>query len=364
VYSTCLFCHASLGANEVIERFPVGRRLAFDPAKGRLWVVCTKCGGWNLTPLEERWEAIEECEREFRNTRLRVSTDHIGLTRLSEGLELVRIGPALRPELALWRYGRRLIYRRWRYAATTSAIGGGMIIAGLSGPLGLGFVPLIAGGATGSLVLQGMNWWRVYRHSIHVACRVQDDSGNVVPVTEANAHRAEIQLDEGADQWCLVIPRRRIDKFNPLLRNRRLNASPEVRLTGPAAVRAAGMILPHINQWGASKSGIKTAASLLEQHDVGSLCRQVALTQSRRFATERTLKGVSAPTRLALEMAAHEETERRAMEGELAELEAAWRDAEEIAAIADNMFLPNFVTEFMRRQHEGGTVTPERTGTD
>jgi hypothetical protein len=38
---------------------------------------------------------------------------------------------------------------------------------------------------------------------------------------------------------------------------------------------------------------------------------------------------------LALEMALHEEAERRAMDGELAELEAMWREAEEIAAIAD-----------------------------
>ena len=39
--------------------------------------------------------------------------------------------------------------------------------------------------------------------------------------------------------------------------------------------------------------------------------------------------------RLALEIAAHEETERRALEGELSELEAAWREADEIATIAD-----------------------------
>jgi hypothetical protein len=45
VHSTCLFCHASLGRNEVIEQFPVGRRLAFDTTKGRLWAVCRKCGG-------------------------------------------------------------------------------------------------------------------------------------------------------------------------------------------------------------------------------------------------------------------------------------------------------------------------------
>lgn len=59
MYSTCIFCHASLGANESLEHFPVGRRIAFDAAKGRLWVVCAVCRQWNLSPLDERWEAIE-----------------------------------------------------------------------------------------------------------------------------------------------------------------------------------------------------------------------------------------------------------------------------------------------------------------
>src|SRR5215216_5622292 len=99
MYSTCLFCHSKLGANEVIESFPVGRRLAYDEAKGRLWVACMACARWNLTPLEERWEAIEDCERRFRDTRLRASTDNIGLARVKEGLELVRVGKPLRPEM-------------------------------------------------------------------------------------------------------------------------------------------------------------------------------------------------------------------------------------------------------------------------
>jgi hypothetical protein len=43
---------------------------------------------------------------------------------------------------------------------------------------------------------------------------------------------------------------------------------------------------------------------------------------------------------LTLEMALHEETERRAMEGELVLLERAWREAEEIAAIADRLAVP------------------------
>lgn len=31
---------------------------------------------------EERWEAVETCERLFRDTRVRVSTEHVGLARL------------------------------------------------------------------------------------------------------------------------------------------------------------------------------------------------------------------------------------------------------------------------------------------
>src|SRR5215203_823299 len=122
MYSTCIFCHSSLGKNEAIEHFPVGRRLAFDEAKGRLWAVCAKCGRWNLTPLEERWEAIEECERQFRGTIVRSSTDQIGLARIGEGTDLIRIGKPLRPELAAWRYGKRF-YRR-KIAMRVGLVGG------------------------------------------------------------------------------------------------------------------------------------------------------------------------------------------------------------------------------------------------
>jgi len=133
LYSTCLFCHAGLGSNEVIETFPVGKRLAFDAEKGRLWAVCPRCGRWNLTPLEERWEAVEACERRFRGTVLRTSTDNIGLTRLREGLDLIRVGRPLRPELASWRYARTF-QRRWiKHAAVTV----GLIGIGLAVPFGL-----------------------------------------------------------------------------------------------------------------------------------------------------------------------------------------------------------------------------------
>ena len=59
------------------------------------------------------------------------------------------------------------------------------------------------------------------------------------------------------------------------------------------------------------------------------------------------------PHKLALEMALHEEQERRALEGELWLLERAWREAEEIADISDKLFLPEGAEEFLR-EHRGG----------
>src|SRR3954466_14062097 len=146
MYTTCLFCHSDLGSNEVIEHFPVGRRLAYDAVKGRLWVVCRKCERWNLTPVDERWEAIEDCERLFSTTRLKASTDNVGMARLREGLELVRIGQPQRPEFAAWRYGDQFGRRRVRYIAY-SAIGAGVVIGGFAA---LKFAGLAIGGGYGT----------------------------------------------------------------------------------------------------------------------------------------------------------------------------------------------------------------------
>jgi hypothetical protein len=54
--------------------------------------------------------------------------------------------------------------------------------------------------------------------------------------------------------------------------------------------------------------------------------------------------------KLALEMATQEQSEREALEGELAVLEAAWQAAEEVASIADNLFVPKSAEEFIRRE--------------
>ena len=112
MYSTCLFCSADLGANEMIEEFPVGGSLAFDAERGRLWAVCPKCRRWNLAPIEERWEAVESSEKLFRSSRLRVHSENIGLCKLPDGTRLIRVGDAVPREFAAWRYGDELVRRR------------------------------------------------------------------------------------------------------------------------------------------------------------------------------------------------------------------------------------------------------------
>src|SRR5687768_4163070 len=146
MFSTCLFCHGQLGKNDVVEHFPVGARLAFDSKRGRLWAVCPHCRRWNLSPLDERLEAIEECERLYRATRARVSTDNIGLAPLKSGVDLIRIGEPLRPEFAAWRYGSQLQWRRRRAgiaAGGAGAAGVGLATA-IAPPLLAAAAPLVA----------------------------------------------------------------------------------------------------------------------------------------------------------------------------------------------------------------------------
>ena len=42
MYSTCLFCHAKLGSNQVLESFPIGGRLAYDGENHRVRVLSSE----------------------------------------------------------------------------------------------------------------------------------------------------------------------------------------------------------------------------------------------------------------------------------------------------------------------------------
>ena len=110
MFTHCFVCHAPFPPGSLVEHFPVGRRIAFDPERGRLWAVCDACGGWTLAPLAQRWEALEELERLVttrggRGVRQAGRTENVALFRGGRS-EVIRIGRTDLLEEAAWRYGR------------------------------------------------------------------------------------------------------------------------------------------------------------------------------------------------------------------------------------------------------------------
>ena len=111
MYRTCAFCNGKLDGDGGPTDLGVGRRLAFDEWKGRLWVICPRCSRWNLAPLDDRLERIEALARAASDGRVAAATDQVALIRW-HGYDLVRVGKPRRLELATWRYGERLRARR------------------------------------------------------------------------------------------------------------------------------------------------------------------------------------------------------------------------------------------------------------
>jgi len=144
MYRTCAFCNATLDGDGGPSGLGVGRRLAFDEWKGRLWVVCPRCARWNLAPLDDRLERIDALARAARDGRVKAATEQVALIRWNR-YEVVRVGRPPRTELATWRYGERLHARhRERLKVVVPA---GVAIVGLAIA-----VNVAAGGSLGLLV--------------------------------------------------------------------------------------------------------------------------------------------------------------------------------------------------------------------
>ena len=340
MYKTCMFCNKSLRTNEVMEEFPIGRRLAFDAVKGRLWVVCRSCERWNLTPLEERWEAVETCEKLFRDAQLRSSTEHIGLARHTEGLELVRIGKPLRPEFAAWRYGDQFGKRRRRRIMFWSA-------AGVAWVGGVAFTSSVAVGgfAAGFLGMLPFGAVQAWHDSRQVARFAHSDEKVRTLTREA---RTTTRIAPADDEIGFRVETHLGKHLRP--GSGRFWADKREWFEGEDARRAMNAVLRLINFGGAPHEQVRRAVYRIESHKHPSAFLNDVVGRSVYQNSQGTpgwIHKMPKSTRLALEMAVHEEDERRALEGELWRLEQAWRDAEEIAAISDNLLLPKGADEFV-----------------
>lgn len=379
MYSTCIFCHHDLGRNDSIEELPVGRRLAFDSELGRLWVVCKRCERWNLSPLDTRWEAIEACEKGFHDTRLRVSSDNIGLARLADGLELVRVGNPLRQEFAAWRYGDQFGRRRKR-ALVATGVGGAAVAALMIGGTA-------AGVSMGGLFPAGqqafLRWYR--SRTLH---RLLDADGDPIQIQRQHLFTSRL-VSSGAEggwelhadhvagwegmSWRGRSRRRRgaLESGRWEGRAGRRGVRKTLVVSGPEALKLAGQLMAHANRRGGKKTTVGQAVSRIEAAGHPDTFLPLAAKESEQLfahaitsnkkvqkqlrkevtsAISGSLAGMPDDMRLAVEMATQEQAEREALEGELKGLELMWRQAEEIAHIADNLFVPESIETFIAQE--------------
>ena len=333
LYRTCIYCSSDLGENEAIEAFPVGKRIAFDAWKGRLWAVCPRCARWNLSPIEERWEAVEAADRAFTDARLRVQSENVGLAKLPDGTRLIRIGEALAGELAAWRYGDQLVKRRRNYLIVGAAAAAGAI-ALVGGAVALtasaGMVSAFNG------IFQAVN----HRRQRKVIFRLGPDAsptGRELVLRRWHASAAMLQPAEGGVGLLVPDAGRKDPKTDGWGRPK--YAGEPVVLGDADARTFLNRAMVHVNASGASRRRLEVAVGLLTGSGSAEAYLRRAAEGGHTLGKRKDMPGKQlGPERaLALEMALHEEAERRAMEGELTLLEAAWREAEEIAAIADRL---------------------------
>ena len=346
MYSTCLRCDGSLGTNTELTHLRIGRRIAFDRTRGRLWVICPHCGQWNLVPLEERWEALEESEQVAQGAEARASGASIGFARTEQGLELLQVGGMSSTDIANWRYGRRLQRRQslllWiagallllgivlgvRAGVATHSPGFGIYIAGLAA-IWLGFVwhhppRLWLRLPPSSDVERRMLWpWQLQ----DILLQTAEDSRPTV-IVPRGGQRIVLRQARAAAFLASILPKLNgadcasvsisdaVDRVTAAEEDAHRLPGERRRKKGHRKDERERNDAPHLAPW-----------EILAAHATG--------TSLIRLDPER---------RVALEMAVTEECERADARQFAADASTEWVEEEEVAAIADDLLLPPEVT--------------------
>ncbi len=306
----CFFCRRALPANESLEQFPVGQRVAYDPERGRLWAVCPACARWNLAPIEERWEALEELEKLTRDrARLLAKTDNIGLLRAGP-LDVVRVGRADLREEAWWRYGRELAHRHRRMQR--------LLVLDVALALTFGF-PLVRD------IVRG----RAFVNGAPTGERRCNRCGASLSAGALSVRRAQdIRLESGIGGGI----RLRLDcRYCQL----RLQEGGTI-WTGPDAGRIVRTVLAYQNFNGGDDHLINVACGRI----VAARSPVAFVAEVAGWGRSLTDLGSHPAVSLALEIALNDDHERVLLEREVGALEARWQEEETIAAIVDRELTP------------------------
>jgi hypothetical protein len=316
VFAHCLYCDRPFRA--AFGELASGRRIAYDPGRHRLWLVCDGCHRWNLVPEESRASALHALERLARDEgRVLARTANVELLH-ARGFLLLRVGRTGRQEQAWWRYGRELRRRRHLYESRGARLSAYSFaaVASLSESVGLTDTGLrIAWDA--APIADILRWrhfgtaaWRgrlrcVHCQSVLLALRF-DLSWWIHPLHEPDGSIA------------LGVPCDRCDPWTP---------EKVYRITGQDARHALRRVLAYQNVAGASDRMLGEAVGEIDAS--GSAAWR--LLPARRASLWR----LGPVRRLALEILANEEAEQERTHAQAAALEATWRQENEIAEIID-----------------------------
>jgi len=339
LFTRCLVCVTPFPENEELEHFPRGDRVAFDPSRGRLWVICKRCKRWTLAPIEDRWEALEELEKLVRDKGSLLSqTDNIALLRVGK-LEVVRVGKAQMVEEAWWRYGRELVNRRQSHkrVAVIGSIGtAAVILGGLSA--GAGWLTAWLLWENAPRGVSGAARWLRFGSSAWRGQQRCERCGEAIGAVRYE-DRERLVIQPSAEGGALGLAAR-----CPHCRSLETGG---LHLEGREAERTLRRVLAYHHHAGASEERVSRAAKLIQETGSPERLSKVLLGGGRLLgALPRT-------GAIALEIAANEASEQRMLEMELATLEQQWREEEELASIIDGELTPLPLVETLRRRVAG-----------
>jgi len=328
MFSSCAFCNAAFDGDGGPSGLGVGRRIAFDEWKGRLWVVCPRCSRWNLTPFDDRLERIEAVARAASQGRIAASTQQVALIRW-ERYDLVRVGKPPRVELATWRYGERLRNRQRERMK--------VVVPLTVAAIGLGIAANVAAGGGFGVVV-----WNVHRLADRFYVWLV--GGRKVQLLEPPicAHCGTLmQLRARHVQYARIVPDRHAEMAVLLSCSKCRHEA--TQLTGTDAIQVLRQGLTYMNL---DKGGRRRAEDAAREVDQAGGADQLVRDIARR---ELTLRSLRAERGLALEMAVDERAE-------VEELERQWKEAEEIAEIADGTLgtSTEIENELRRLKNRGG----------
>jgi len=349
MFTRCLFCHKPFDENGQLGHMPRGRKIAFDPANGRLWAVCERCHRWNLAPIEEREAALYELERITRD-HARLLGQTANVTLLTAGsLTLIRVGAASLVEQAWWRYGKELRKRRASYESRRSKVTAYTFGA-------MQYLGDLIGFSDGDVAIDWedtpvadvLRWRRFGWAAWH--------GRETCPYCRSTLRALRYDLGwwvyplKGADGRLGVgIPCQRCDPWTP---------EKVYELHGDVAENVLRRLLAYQNIGGASERRITDAAKAIEH--AGSAGEFTLSVTGQR----QSLWKMGATGTIGLEIALNETVEKRMLDLEVRALEFIWRREEELARIIDAELTPRrlFETHLRRlpiklRPRLGGLVT-------